>query len=295
MDSLNIAYTQSQLKLMEQWDLVKKGNDNNYHTSINILDSISTHNLRNFSKDISSKLSILIESETLKLKSYLKSIGRQNNLYSVLFSYVIDGLVWDYLENEDLVEKRDISLKSPLWDGEYWTLYPKRDFYCGTNSISEKGFSIKVNWSEKAIPKMIPFVNRFDLQGKILNDFIEEGKVTDREVIDVFGKFNFFDSNGNFTAPVIEEKEGNAIYNISKEIASKITNFMQSEINLDNLKNEYNFNSNSQALVIVYHEMVWDIMNALENKNIVEKPVAFKEPSKIKPSDIGNLIVLVKK
>ena len=142
---------------------------------------------------------------------------------------------------------------------------------------------------------MIPVVNRFDLQGEILNDFKQEGRVSNKEALEVFGKFNFFDGKGNFSAPVIEENERNPIYNKSNIIASKITNFIKNHIELVTIKNQYGFVDNSQTLIILYHEMVWDIMKVLEKNEIVEKPIAFKNTELTEPADIGALVILVKK
>ncbi len=295
LDSLEIKYTHSQLKLLKQWNLIKDNVNDFYQTSIVILDSIKTESLRNYSKQLSLNLVNEIEPKVLELKSHLKSIKREKNIYSILFSYIIDGMIWKYMEKENLVDPREIALNKPNWNGEYWTLYPKRNFYCGTNSISDNGYSIKVNWSEEAIPKMIPFVTRFDLLGKILNDFIEKGKLDDEEAIDVFGKYNFFDNHGNFTVPIIIENDQDKVYTISKEISVSIISFIKSKIDLETLKMKLGFRDTSQTLIILYHEMIWDVMSTLENKKIIEKPIAFKYPKQTKPEDIGDIIILVKK
>ena len=295
LDSLRTKYTNSQLKLLQQWSLIKKDKNDFFQTSVIILDSVKSKNLRIYSEELSRQLTNEIKPKVLELKSHLKEIKREKNIYSILFSYVIDGMVWDYLKKEGIVNSREISLDNPFWDGEFWTLYPKRDFYCGTNSISDKGYSIKINWSEEAIPKMIPFVSRFDLQEKILNDFIDKGKLVDKEAFAEFERFNFFDNEGKFTAPLIVENERNKIYSISQDISAITMSFIKSNINLEILINKYNFKDNSQAIVILYHEMIWDIMRNLVNEKLIEKPIAFKNPKQTKPKDIGDLIILVKK
>jgi hypothetical protein len=295
LDSLGVKYTLSQLKLLQEFDLIQKDKDDFYKTSIVLLDSIRSKSLRNYSKQLSFDLTGEIKPKVLELKSHLQKTKREKNIYSILFSYIIDGMIWDYMEKEGLIDKREISLQRPFWDGEFWMLYPKRDFSCGTNSLSDKGYSIKVNWSEVAIPQMIPFITRFDLQVKILDDFINKGKLEDKEAIAVFGKYNFFDSDGNFTVPIIVENEQDKIYSISQEISSNIISFIKSRIDLEILKNTYDFKDSSQAIVILYHEMIWDIMSALEKESIIEKPIAFKNPEQTKPHDIGDLIILVKK
>ena len=294
LDSMKINYTQSQLSLMKQWKLLKEDNNGFYETSIIILGSIRSTELRTHSKQLSSNLTKKIKPKILELKSHLQKINREKSTYSILFSYVIDGMIWDYLENESLIKEREISLNNPLWDGEFWTLYPKRNFSCGTNSVSENGYSLKVNWTEGLIPKMFPFVSRWDLQEKILDDFINKGKLEDKEAIEVFAKFNIFDKYGNFTIPIIVENDTNNIYAISKDISIIITNFIKTNFDFETLKKKFNFETNSQAVIILYHEMMWDILYSLENENIIEKPIAFKNPSQAKSEDIGDIIIFVK-
>ena len=192
IDSLGLSYISSQLKLLESWGIIDYKRDKTYQTSIQILDSLKSNKLRSLSEKKSLKLADIIAPKVIELKSYLEKIGRGKNVYSIIFSYVIDGMIWDSLEENNLIKKRDLDANKPFWSGEFWTLDSKRNFYCGTNSISDKGYSLNVNWSEKAIPKMLPFVTRFDLQSKIIDDFIEKGKITNQEVKDVFSEFNFF-------------------------------------------------------------------------------------------------------
>ncbi len=294
LDSLGVDYTVSQLRLMQHWNLLKKDSNGSYKTSIIMLDSIKSKKLRNYSKQLSIDLTKKIKPKVLELKSHLQEINREKSTYSILFSYIIDGMIWDYFENEKLINEKEISLDNPIWDGEFWTLHPKRDFSCGTNSISENGHSIKVNWTEDLIPKMFPFVSRWDLQEKILDDFINKGKLEDKEAYEVFSKFNLFDEDGGFTIPIIVENDENRIYAISKDISATITNYIKEYFEFESLKKEFSFKSNEQVVIILYHEMMWDILYSLENENIIEKPMAFKNPNRTKSEDIGDIVIFIK-
>jgi len=295
LDSTGVQYTDSQLRLLQAWRLLQRNNNDSYKTSIVILDSISTLKLRGYSMQLSVELSNVIKPTVLELISHLQKMNRDKNTYTILFSYALDGLTWDQFEKEELTEPREISLITPNWAGEFWTTYPKRDFACGTNSVTENGFSMSVNWTEKAIPKMIPFVTRFDLQGRILDDFINHGKLVDKEAMEVFETFNFFNDEGEFTVPIITENEDNNFYSTSMLICKQVTQFLKSEIDWEVVINEYDFKNTSQAVIILYHEMMWDILEILEGENIIEKPIAFKNPKQATPSNISDLIFFTKK
>ena len=47
--------------------------------------------------------------------------------------------------------------------------------------------------------------------------------------------------------------------------------------------------------MIAYHEVMWDLMDRLEGEGIVQKPLAFADPDKAKPADIGELVFIVRK
>ena len=293
LDSLGIKYTLSQLQLLQQWSIITKTENGAYKTTINLFDSIQTKQLRDYSKELSKNIILQITPDIENLKLNLKQIDREKNIYTILFSYILDGKVWDDLENKKLILKNEISLDAPLWKGEFWSLYPKRDFSCGTNSISDSGYSIKVNWSENIIPKMIPFVSRFDLQEKILNDLISKGKVENEEAKNVFGPYNFFDKNGNFTVPIIKEENNNTTYKIAKAISEKVTSFIETQFDNSKLKKMFGFDNSSQMIIILYHEMMWDMLNILEQQNIITRPIAFKDPGKVQPKDISDLLIII--
>ena len=108
-----------------------------------------------------------------------------------------------------------ITAEEPLWAGEVWAVYPPRDFSMGTNSVSDKGVSLKVNWTERAIPKMGPFVADIKTFLRMFDDYVGKGRVEDAEAVKVFGPFGLFDGTGHFTVPVITAKRGDPLYDLS--------------------------------------------------------------------------------
>lgn len=294
LDSIGIKFSYSQLELLKQWKLIRV-NNKMYQTNIIILDSLETSKLRICAQQFSIPLTNIIKESVQELINVLANNGRQQNTYSILFSYVLDGIVWRHLEDKNIIKKRELTIANPLWDGEFWTLYPKRDFYCGTNSLSDKGYSIKINWSEKAIPIMRPFISRSDLLEKLINDFIENGKITDKSVITEFSKYGLFDKLGNLTIPVIIENESNPIYSISEKIVSQIVNFLEANINMQILKEQFGFLNNSQTTIILYHEILWELLIQLEKNKIISKPKLFEKPNDTDIQNVSDLIFITKK
>ncbi len=292
--SMEIDFTASQIRLLKDWRLLKEENKI-LKTTFPILNADKTKKLRNHPKKISSYLGENLQDDIIHLTKELKSLQREKNIYSILFSYVIDGLVWDRFIEKEILKEREITVEEPFWSGVIWAVYPPRDFSCGTNSISDQGVSLNVNWSEKTIKKMIPFVADWKNLGKMFDDFLQKGKVEDENAKKVFSPFNLFNSSGQFTIPIIEEKKGNTLYEICFLISEKIAKEVPKLLNLSELKEAFDFRNEEQTLVIVYHELMWDLLNYFEEQNLIQKPIAFANPEKAESKDIADLVFFVKR
>ena len=131
----------------------------------------------------------------------LEKEDRAGSAYTVLFCYVQDDLVWDRFEEAGLIRARGMSAEEPFWNGAVWAITPPRAFSMGTNKISEGGVFLMVNWTEAAIPRMVPFVADWKNLSRLFDDFAREGRVVDPEARRVFPPFRFFDGEGRITAP----------------------------------------------------------------------------------------------
>ncbi len=294
LDSLGIRYTYSQLQLLADWNLIRKSR-NCLQTGIVILDSLHTSRLRSLSRNLSERLVDEIGHNVSELVCILDREGWKSNAYSILFSYVIDGWVWRHLEDKGIVRKKELSERRSFWDGEFWTLYPKRGFYCGTNTLSAQGYSIVSNWSEKALFLMKPFLSQGNRLGLFLTDFAENGRITDANIISEFSKFNLFDEKGHIIIPVIEESEEDSIYNLSKQTAKSVADFLEKYVDTEALQRDFGFVGTSQSMIILYHEMLWDTLSSLESRGIITKPSVFVSSNRADNGSISDLIFILKK
>ena len=256
LKSANIRFNESQIKLLKTWRILKE-DKKILKTGFPILAAKRTQRLRAYTKTVAPKIGRLIEPKISELVTNLKSIHRESNTYSIVFSYVLDGLVWKNLERKKILDERNITAESPFWNGEVWALYPSRKFSMGNNNISDKGVTMKVNWTRKAIPKMMPFVADFKNLLKMFDNYIEMEEVRDEEAKKVFAPFNLFDKNGKMTIPIIIETSNNSIYKSSRQISELVVREIPNLLNLETITKEFGFRDNKQTLIIVYHELMW--------------------------------------
>lgn len=283
LDSTKIPYTQSQLMLLRSQRLLER-TQNRYKTSIPVLDKEQTSALRTQSLSVAKSIYPGIERECKDLVTYLSKQNRAHNAFSILFSYVLDGLIWERFENEGMIEKRD---GSEVWSGSYWFMTPKRSFGCGTNSITEGGCTLHINWAEQSNVLMKGFYN-LDFKG-LLKPVEQHSKSTDKKIAGEFSPFGFFDENANLTIPIIDENDNNDLYSLSNKVIDKIFPVFVKYVDIEAAKESYQFKDSSETVIILYHEVMWDILNLLLENRIVQMPVAFETPEKATAIDVADL------
>jgi hypothetical protein len=221
----------------------------------------------------------------------LNSKGLQKNSYSLFFAYVLDCLVWDILEDNGEIQEKNTTDRNPFWDGTFWMLEPPRDFSCGTNSLSFENLSINVNWSHHSQVT----VSSYKTLQKLLIDYKKQGKVTNPEVLEAFKENELFDHNGIIQIPVITENRSDSIYVESKKIADEVAGYLSNQIDFATILSDYPGLTRGQKIIIVYHEVMWDILDMMEENGQIIQPTAFRQPTSAKDKDLKELVFIVEK
>jgi hypothetical protein len=290
---ITVNFTQSQLELLKDFRLLSYENDV-WKTNFPILDETRTLKLRGEAKLAAEKLGELVKKNVICLTSVLNDLKREKNIYTILFSYVLDELVWRKFKELGYMQERNITAENPFWKGVIWAVYPPRDFSCGTNKISDKGISINVNWTQQAIKNMLPFVSDWKNLLKMFDDYTQFGIVKDAGVRKVFDKFNLYNASGRFTIPVIIESNESTLYEDCGVLSDKAAGNMFKFFDLTGLTKEFGFISDEEALVIFYHELMWEMLDYYEKNGVIKKPIAFSNPDESLPEDVSDLVFIVR-
>jgi len=286
---MGTIFNKSQIELLLASGLIEK-KDSLYLSGIPFLNLDETIKIRSLTRQIAKEIIPEFKNDYDILSKTLISQGLKNNTYSILFTLILDNMVWDYLELDNQINKQAITREKPFWDGVMWLIEPKRSFFCGTNSLTSDNISINVNWSENSGVK----VKSYRMLEKLLIDYKELGKIVNPEVIKSFKENGLVNENGELLFPVIKADSTDVIYKISEKIAKKVEKSVVSKIDLANNLNGFSNLDKSQKIIILYHEIMWDILDIMEEKGLLMKPIAFSDPSKTKPSDLKDLIFIVK-
>lgn len=293
LKEIGISFTDSQIMLLQAMRLLEVKGEK-LKTTMPILGSVKMRSLRKKMGDLSLKIEPELRSDVDAFKTELKKIGREENMYTLLFSYTLDELAWKPLFEKSLIRSFGITSENPFWTGVFWACYPPREFICGTNKMDFQEASFLVNWSNVLLEKMLKGFYRASLK-MLYKDYLEYGKIVNDDLRKELAPYKIFDSSGNLTVPIIEEKEDNQLYLKCKSMAMKAAQLFLDNVDVKSLIEEYEFYDEEKAVVVSYHEWMWEYMDYLEEKGLIKKPFAFSNPKEAGPKDIGALMFVVKR
>lgn len=280
---------ESQVQLLVDWGLLARDGDR-VRTAFPILDAARTAELRRWTAGVSGDLAGAVADDVGRLRARLEAEGRGANAFSIVFSYVLDGLTWRAWETSGAVAERSITESAPFWAGEVWATRPARADLVGTNRISDEGVALNVTWSAEAIPRMRPFVADWEAVRALFEDFAAGGPIVDPRARATFAPFDLFDADGVLTIPVVVEDPSDPIHALSRSIAETVAERAPAALDLPALRAAFGFRDDEQALVVAYHELMWDVLAALERRGVVERPPILARPDAASEADVAALV-----
>ncbi len=270
-----INCTNSQLMFLNIGGLISKANGK-WYTTMPIFDEQKTDTIRKMSRQIAE--SILKETETdfLLFLDVIRENGFERNAFSITFSYLLDGQAWKII----MPDKDELGTH-PTWSGANWVMFSPREQKVGTNSYG----CLHLTWTD---------ISRISMPTQtLLSDFAKEyeanQRVTDKQLAAQLSEWGLTDKDGNIIIPVIDEGATSKLNNISNRIIGKMNKEMDGSLlqfmQLSNVKNP------KVAAVILYHEMIWDMIDLLQEKGIVTMPTNLKMASSEK-TDLAKITFL---
>lgn len=279
---------ESQIELLKAWRLLARDGEL-IRTSFPILDARETTWLRSLTEEAANALLPTITGDAARLRDELAALGRAENTYSILFSYALDDLVWDVWERGGILSEREVTRDRPFWAGEVWAVTPERREIVGTNSILDERGRLSITWSHKAIPRMRPFVADIPSLKALFEAFASGERIRDPSVRAVFEPYDLLDPSGRPTYPVIVAESSDPVHRIATRIASVLSDRTCEVLDLSELVEKFGFRDRSQALVVAYHELMWDLLGKLVDRGIVSRPPVLDGKGR-DPSDVAALV-----
>ena len=262
---MGIKCSDSQLLLLEVGGLINK-TEGKWKCTIPILDQEQTNSLRSISKEIAKSMYSKTKNDFVLLVQTIREMGFENNALSLVFSYLLDGRMWTKLVLFD-----DINNHAG-WSGCYWVLYePRKDLKFGTNGFGDMNLILTYLNSEVSP------------SSKTMDDCADEiskyGKINNPQLISKLIPYGLTNSNGDIQFPIIKQQQDSF-----HEITDRLVDSISSELknNCSNIAIQYDINDEKTAMVILYHEVMWYLMDNLIQDKVLHIPAVFKDEKKNK-------------
>lgn len=273
LQSTGVNYNQSQIMLLHIGGFLEY-KEKRWVTTMPIFDQKETDLIRNFSKQIAERLYYKMEKDYRSFLKELSQNGYEENSFSLMFSYLLDGKAW----NKISPKKRKLG-DYATWTGVIWAMYaPRQHQKIGTNGFG----ALRLNWTDSLAHYPSNQI-MFDFQ----NEFIQNRKVTDAKLIEQLYRFGVVDQSGKITIPIIDETETTEFNTICDIIIEKLASTVEG--NLERFMKIANIQNREVSTVIFYHELIWDLMELLQKNRLITMPrilLSSKAPQK----EIKNLM-----
>lgn len=280
--SMGIDFKHSQIRLLKSYDLIRE-DKGIFYSNVLFFPEFEAMQLRKFADDMAVKIAASLSGEIKSLVRILEKEGMGKNAFSILFSYVLDSQVWDCLVNHGEIPRLKVGGKNPHWCGLAWMIEPKKPISLGTNFFSSGNASLCCTTSSQR-PKLKP--DGEIIMSKIADDFRAHGKTNNETVVRHMEEMGLM-SKGKLLIPVIKTDIKDPVFKASKLISVKITEFIRSNSGLIGEIESLADLDRWKRLIIIYHEIMWGIMDILIMAGEVEKPTVLTDK---KSKDLSELM-----
>lgn len=276
LKTTGIPFTYSQIFLLHIGGLIESKN-NVLYTIMPIFNEEQTKSIRALSRSLAQTAFKETENDWA---AFVKELERRNlgkNVYSLVFSYVLDGkILGKALPTHDSVATH------ATWNGAFWALYDKRPHsFCGTNSFN----AFHQTWSDS-----LGYWLDTKTIVRLTDEYAQNKKIVSKDLLDKSVEWGLADKKGYLLIPIIKEDSQDALVRVSDEIVFKLAAFVS--CHSSEFMRAYQLSNENLSKVILYHEMMWDMMDILVERGILTEPDILKGSPRAQKADFGQIVYI---
>ncbi|RSN61030.1 hypothetical protein DMH01_17470 [Amycolatopsis sp. WAC 04182] len=254
----------SQLALLQAYRLISVEGDR-LVTTFPVLGSEETAGLRARTAELADAIVPGIAGDVSALTDVLAGRGLAQCGYGVLFGHVIDGLVWDRLRADGLLPSTELSIERPYWNGAFWAVHPPRASAMGTNEVEESGVRLTMVWTEPTVRALNRLAESDALRPSLRA--VSRGGAPREPLVTKDGHvWTLIGESGKPAIPIIRRTAADPLHEIGLRIAAKIVSALPKDLRDD-------------GVVLATHELIWDLMGALETAGFIRRPEVLDDPN----------------
>ena len=259
------------LKIQRVFGLLSRRGDA-IRTTIPLLDADTTAAVRSRAAYIAAALIPALRPPIRTLHRELSRNGLQDSEYAVVFGYALDTLLWENLRTRAALPSTSLTLQQPFWRGAFWAIYPERSDAAGTNELVHGRAHLTMVWTDPVVSRLNLFAQAPTTLATLAameRSPASSGVKNLRSTCAVAGCAG---ADQMLRVPSVDERAGDPMHGASAEIAGTVSRALLSSGNGNALIALVPNATREQALVIVAHELIWEVADALVKARIVSRP-----------------------
>jgi hypothetical protein len=286
----HIEFSESQIDLLVSWRLLAE-QGGQLKTQMPILGPDEMTRLRAVLHVQAVELGGSLLPDIKTFVSLLNQRGYRDEAYTIVFSYLLDNLVWDDFDQRHVLPSMEITADRPFWSGALWAVYPRRGAP-GTNTRPYGGWTLSVMWTQPVQPLLAPLY-RSSLVEPFLADLEKLGSVSDPGIRSQMLALGIVAADGKPTVPIIREVNSDAVFASSRAIAHKVSEGMLRAAQSPDLFALAGTGDRGVALIVAYHEFMWELLAYLEQAKVVLPPAIVSAKTPADPRQVHDLVFIV--
>jgi hypothetical protein len=242
-----IEPSQSQLKLLQTYGLITIDGDL-VSTAFPVVGPEILDSLRPGIRRLAADLAHQVSGDVQAIAAELRRRGHAGHDYAVVFGHAVDGLLWDRLRDCGLVPSTELSIERPFWNGAFWAIFPPVAGGAGVNERSEAAATLIMVWTDATREALWELAT---------------SEATQRMLTD---------PTGQTAIPALATDDSDGIHRHSLNIADTIAQALRSDPQAAVLLEAIPNASLHERTLIVAHELIWDLMEALVTAGHLQQP-----------------------
>lgn len=178
----------------------------------------------------------------------LRATGYPDHAYAVVFGYALDGLVWDELRLRGALPDITLDLDHPIWRGAFWALYPERSGVPGTNEARLGDRTIVSVWTDRTSGPLDTLIGPTEGPAPTaVRPWLSR-------------------------VPTLHAVAGDRIHEAAQQLAVRTASALMDMPDGKALLAAVPHASRQEAVLILAHEFIWDLMEDLVRVGAIRAP-----------------------
>lgn len=141
-----LLLAESQLLLLRDAGLVAVDGER-VQTAFPILEAETIEPIRAALRDEAVRLAGGWGGEIAAIQRLLADRNFRGHAFAIVFGHVLDGMLWTLLRYRRAVPDTTLTLEQPHWRGAFWALWPPRRVPAGTNELRTEAARLVTTWT----------------------------------------------------------------------------------------------------------------------------------------------------